>query len=233
MKKIRHSGYLLLNIYKLLYNRFGPRRWWPGDTRLEIIIGAILTQNTAWGNVEKAIANLKKKNLLGVKKLSRISEKRLSVLIRPAGYYNIKAQRIKNFLAFLNNAYSGSIDKMFRTQTSRLRNELLGIKGTGPETADSILLYAGERPVFVVDAYTKRIFSRHGFIKADADYDEIQDFFVKNLPIDAKLFNEFHALIVELGKNLCKSTKPLCDNCPMRRTKNAGRGQRKKRKKGN
>ena len=220
-------------IYNLLYKQFGPRNWWPGDTRLEIIIGAILTQNTAWGNVEKAIANLKKGDLLKVKRLSLIPEKRLAALIRPTGYYNIKAQRIKNFLAFLNNSYSGSINKMFRVQTSQLRDQLLGIKGTGPETADSILLYAGRRPVFVVDAYTRRIFSRHGFIKPDADYGGMQALFVKSLPKDTELFNEFHALIVELGKNLCRSKRPLCDNCPMRRIKNARSSQRKKRKKGN
>ena len=228
MKKIKRTNSLLLDIYKVLYNKFGPRHWWPGDTRLEIIIGAILAQNTAWGNVEKAIANLKRRNVLKVKELSRISKKRLSVLIRPAGYYNIKSQRIKIFLAFLNNAHSGSIDRMFRTETNQLRDELLNIKGMGPETADSILLYAGEKPVFVVDAYTKRIFSRHGFISEDADYKGVQSIFAKNLPINVKLYNEFHALIVELGKNLCRPTKPLCDICPLRRIKNARRIQRKK-----
>ena len=223
MNKTKRANSSLLDIYKLLYNKFGPRHWWPGDTRLEIIIGAILTQNTAWTNVEKAIANLKKKNLLKVKELSRISKKRLSVLIRPAGYYNIKSQRIKFFLAFLNSAYSGSIDRMFKTETSRLRDQLLSVKGIGPETADSILLYAGGKSVFVVDAYTKRIFSRHGFISEDDDYSRVQSFFVRNLPENAKLFNEFHALIVELGKNLCRPKKPLCDICSLRRIKNARR----------
>jgi len=211
----------LLNIYNLLYKKFGPRYWWPGDTRLEVIIGAILTQNTAWGNVEKAIANLKRRGLLRVKGLSRVSERRLAGAIRPAGYYNVKARRIKNFLAFLNTAYKGSITRMFRAQTRRLRSELLNVKGIGPETADSILLYAGERPVFVVDSYTKRIFSRHGYIGKDADYEETQGLFSETLPLDAGLFNEFHALIVELGKNLCRSKKPLCDECPIRGIKNA------------
>jgi len=216
LKKIKKAA-SLLNIYKLLYKNFGPRHWWPGETKLEIIIGAILTQNTAWGNVEKAISNLKKADLLKVKKLSQLPRKRLSMLIKPAGYYNIKSQRVKNFLNFLNTSYNASIDKMFGTKTSRLRQELLDIKGIGPETADSILLYAGQRPVFVVDAYTKRVFSRHSYIQEESSYEEVQGFFVKNLPKDVRLFNEYHALIVELGKNLCKSKKPLCSKCPIRR----------------
>lgn len=222
MKKTkRGKARALLKIYKLLYERFGPRHWWPGDTRLEIIIGAILTQNTAWANVEKAITNLKNARLLKVKGLSRVPKKRLAGLIRPAGYYNIKSQRIKNFLEFLNTAYGGNIKRMFSTETRRLRTELLEVKGIGPETADSILLYAGEKPAFVVDAYTKRIFSRHGFIREDASYEAVQAIFLRHLPEDVRLFNEFHALIVELGKELCKSKKPLCNKCPIRRIRNA------------
>jgi len=220
-KTKRGKAKALLKIYKLLYERFGPRHWWPGDTRLEIIIGAILTQNTAWANVEKAIANLKNARLLKVKGLSRVPKKRLAGLIRPAGYYNIKSQRIKNFLGFLNTAYGGDIKRMFSTETRRLRTELLEVKGIGPETADSILLYAGEKPAFVVDAYTKRIFSRHGFIQGDASYEAAQTIFLRHLPEDVRLFNEFHALIVELGKELCKSKKPLCNKCPIRRIRNA------------
>lgn len=220
MKNKERAGFLL-RVYNLLYKKYGPRHWWPGDTKLEIIIGAILTQNTAWGNVEKAIRNLKKERLLTVKKISRVSGRRLAGLIRPAGYYNIKAGRIKNFLNFLNGAYGGDIGRMFKTKPERLRNELLGINGVGPETADSILLYAGGKPVFVVDAYTKRIFSRHGYIREGADYGEAQSFFLENLPVDRELFNEFHALIVELGKGLCKSKNPLCNTCPLRRIKNA------------
>jgi len=220
LKKKKHTS-SLLKIYRLLYKRFGPRHWWPGETRLEVIIGAILTQNTAWANVEKAIRNLKKEKSLTVKKISGISRKRLSGLIRPAGYYNIKSRRIKNFLSFLNIAYNGDINRMFRTKAGKLRQELLGINGIGPETADSILLYAGRKPVFVVDAYTKRIFSRHGYIEGDEDYEEIQLFFLENLPKDTGLFNEYHALIVETGKHLCRSKKPLCNKCPIRRIKNA------------
>lgn len=213
-KRINRS---LLRIYDSLFARFGPRHWWPGDTRIEIIIGAILTQNTAWANVEKAVRNLKEEKALSVSKLSKIPEKKLARLIRPSGYYNIKAGRIKNFLNFLNTVYGGSINKMFRTDLYRLREELLKVKGIGQETADSILLYAGDKPIFVVDAYTKRAFSRHGFITKDAEYREIQRLFMNNLPKDAGLFNEFHALIVELGKSICKSKKPLCSKCPIRR----------------
>ena len=207
----------LLRIYNLLYARFGPRHWWPGDTKIEIILGAILTQNTAWANVEKAIENLKKEKVLAVNKLSGISEKKLARLIRPSGYYNIKADRIKNFLRFLNTRYQGSIDKMFRSRLYKLREELLAVKGIGRETADSILLYAGDKPIFVVDAYTKRVFSRHGFINKDADYEETQALFMDNLGKNKRLFNEFHALIVELGKFMCKSKKPLCSMCPIQR----------------
>ncbi|MFH1854231.1 MAG: endonuclease III domain-containing protein [Candidatus Omnitrophota bacterium] len=219
MKKTRNA-HQLLNIYNLLFKRFGPRHWWPGNTKLEIIVGAILTQNTAWVNVEKAIFNLKKRKVLNVRRLLSISEDKLSELIRPAGYFNVKAGRLKNFLNFLRTSYGGSINKMFKTETERLRRELLSLNGIGPETADSILLYAGNRPVFVVDAYTKRVFLRHGFISSDATYDDLQSLFMKNLLPEEKLFNEFHALIVELGKNICRSKKPLCDKCPIRRIKN-------------
>ncbi|MBA3052918.1 MAG: endonuclease III domain-containing protein [Candidatus Omnitrophica bacterium] len=207
-------------MYDLLFERFGPRHWWPGKTRLEIIVGAILTQNTAWSNVEKAILNLKKERALNARRLSGMSEKSLAGLIRPAGYFNVKARRIKNFLNFLNASYSGSIGRMFKVDAERLREELLKINGIGPETADSILLYAGHKPVFVVDAYTKRVFSRHGFINDGATYEETQRVFMKNLPVKEKLFNEFHALIVELGKNICRLGKPLCSKCPIRRIKN-------------
>jgi len=213
-KKLNRS---LLIIYDLLYAKFGPRHWWPGDTNLEIILGAILTQNTAWANVEKAIKNIKRAKVLSVSRLSGISEKNLARLIKPSGYYNIKANRIKNFLRFLNARYGGSIDKMFKSRLYKLREELLAVKGIGRETADSILLYAGNKPVFVVDSYTKRVFSRHGLINEDADYEEAQSLFMDNLEKDKGLFNEFHALIVELGKSVCKSKKPLCGMCPIRR----------------
>lgn len=213
-KKLSRS---LLIIYDLLYAKFGPRHWWPGDTKLEVIVGAILTQNTAWANVEKAIKNIKKAKALSVSRLSGIPEKDLARLIRPSGYYNIKANRIKKFLRFLNARYSSSIDKMFRSDLYKLREELLAVKGIGQETADSILLYAGNKPVFVVDSYTKRIFSRHGFIDKDADYGETQSLFMDNLGKNRGLFNEYHALIVELGKSVCKSKKPFCSMCPIQK----------------
>lgn len=213
-KKLTRS---LLTIYDLLYAKFGPRHWWPGDTKIEIIIGAILTQNTSWANVERAIRNIKKERALSVSRLSDISEKKLARLIRPSGYYNIKADRIKKFLRFLNMHHNGSINKMFRSDLYELREKLLSVKGIGQETADSILLYAGNKPVFVVDAYTKRVLSRHGLINEDADYEEMQSLFMSNLKKDERLFNEFHALIVELGKSVCKSRKPLCSMCPIRK----------------
>jgi len=214
-KKISRS---LLIIYDLLYKKFGPRHWWPGETKFEVIIGAILTQNTAWVNVEKAVRNLKKEKALSVSKLCRMPEKKLAGLIRPSGYYNVKANRIKIFLKFLNTRYNSSINRMFKTDLCKLREELLALKGIGQETADSILLYAGNKPVFVIDAYTKRVFSRHGFVSHDQDveYREMQSLFMDNLPEDVRLFNEFHALIVELGKSICKSKKPLCGICPIR-----------------
>ena len=216
----------LLRLYNSLYRKFGPRYWWPGNTRLEIIIGAILTQNTAWTNVEKAIRNLKKERVFAFKTLSAIPEKTLAELIKPSGYYNIKAGRIKNFLKFLNTRYNGSLGRMFGTDLYRLREELLSVKGIGQETADSILLYAGNKPIFVADAYTKRIFSRHGFISKNAEYKEIQSLFMDNLRQDAGLFNEYHALIVELGKSMCRSKKPLCSKCPITEEQNARRSKK-------
>jgi len=204
-----------MRIYKKMYERFGSRHWWPADTPFEVIIGAILTQNTAWSNVEKAIVNLKNQGLTTPKKLYQININFLAQAIRPAGYYNIKAKRLKAFLKFLFQRYNGSLKKMFAVSASNLRKELLQVNGIGPETADSILLYAANKPVFVIDAYTKRIFSRHNFIKPDAAYDQAQRFFTSNLPKDTKLFNEYHALIVELGKNICK-TKPRCEICPIK-----------------
>lgn len=219
----------LLIIYDLLYAKFGSRHWWPGDTKIEIIIGAILTQNTAWVNVEKAINNLKREKALSVSRLSDILEKKLARLIRPSGYYNVKASRIKNFLKFVNIRYGGSINRMFKTDLYKLREELLALNGIGQETADSILLYAGNKPIFVIDAYTKRVFSRHGFISQDAEYKEIQSLFMNNLPENAGLFNEFHALIVELGKSMCKSKEPLCSMCPIRSIRRKQNARRSKK----
>lgn len=202
-------------IYDRLYESFGPQKWWPGDTQLEIIVGAILTQNTSWTNVEKAIGNLKRENLLDVENLKKITTRRLAHLIKPAGYYNIKAKRLKNFIEYLYSFYDGSLKKMFDRDYLRLRAELLSLNGIGQETADSILLYAGNKPIFVVDAYTKRILQRHHLIDKDASYSEIQNLFMDNLKKDVKLFNEYHALLVNLGKNICLK-RPLCELCPLK-----------------
>ncbi|HBR17498.1 MAG: endonuclease [Deltaproteobacteria bacterium RIFCSPLOWO2_12_FULL_43_16] len=205
----------LKKTYKKLFAAFGPQHWWPGDTPFEVIVGAILTQNTAWTNVEKAIRNLKRAKLLIPKKLHDLSHDELAKLIKPAGYFNIKAKRLKHFLNYLFDNYSGSLNRMFKKRTDALRRELLQVNGIGPETADSILLYAGNHPVFVVDAYTKRIFSRHQIIKIDADYHDVQALFMKSLPHDVRMFNEYHALIVKIGKDFCRNKKPLCSKCPL------------------
>jgi len=207
-------------IYQRLYKAFGPQNWWPGEDSLEIIAGAILTQNTAWTNVEKAIRNLKEQGLLSARGLRDVPLEDLAKAIRSAGYFNEKAKKLKAFIDFLFINYGGSVKRMFKKETHLLRQELLEIKGIGRETADSILLYAGNRAVFVVDAYTRRILSRLQLISEKADYQEIQQLFMQNLPLDAQLFNEFHALFVRLGKDICKKTKPDCGRCPLKKVSN-------------
>jgi endonuclease III related protein len=202
-------------IYQKLHSFFGNQRWWPADNNFEVMVGAILTQNTNWLNVEKAITNLKKHKLLEPAKLYRLKVKRLALLIRPAGYYNIKAERLRSFLEFFISRYGANIKKMSKTDTNYLRKELLSVKGIGPETADSMLLYALDKPVFVVDAYTKRILLRHCLIDEAAGYDKIQNLFMKNLKLGVQLFNEYHALLVRLGKDFCLKNKPKCDICPL------------------
>jgi len=204
----------LTEIYELLYEAFGPQHWWPGETPFEVMTGAILTQNTSWTNVEKAIANLKSAGRLSPEALHRIELSRLAELIRPAGYYNIKAKRLKNFLEWLFDSYDGNLAHLESVATNRLREELLAITGIGRETADSILLYALERPIFVVDAYTARITVRHGLIEPDADYEQLRELFEANLPQDTRLFNEYHALLVRTGKEFCRP-KARCPGCPL------------------
>lgn len=201
--------------YQELHKSYGPQGWWPADTRLECILGAILTQNTSWKNVEKAMENLKRENLISVGKLKLITADELAGLIRPSGYYNQKALKIKNFITFAVRNYSGSLEKMFGEDKSVLRKKLLGIKGIGPETADSIMLYAGEIPVFVVDAYTYRVLSRHGLVPEETTYGEIQELFTDSLPEDADVFNEYHALLVKVGKEHCRKRSPKCNGCPL------------------
>jgi endonuclease-3 related protein len=200
--------------YDALYRCFGAQGWWPADTGLECILGTILTQNTAWKNVEKALENLKKIGLISIGKLALISTEALAELIRPSGYFNQKAVKVKNFIRFLTEDYDGDLQKMFEEDTEKLREKLLSIRGIGPETADSIILYAGKKPIFVVDAYTRRILSRHALMPEDATYGEIQEIFMDSLDTDAKLFNEYHALLVKLGKEHCKKS-PICEGCPL------------------
>lgn len=209
------SKNILPVIYQRLYQQFGPQQWWPAQTEFEVIVGAILTQNTNWGNVERAIANLKKENVLSPREMLKLSELELAYLIRPAGYFNVKARRLKNFLNFFFQEYRGSVARLKQEKTEVLREKLLSINGIGPETADSILLYALDKPVFVVDAYTKRIFSRHKIVAPAADYHSVQETFTKELKADRKTYNEYHALIVRLGKEHCR-TKPDCAGCPLR-----------------
>ncbi len=204
----------LVEIYELLFSRFGEQGWWPGDGRFEVIVGAILTQNTNWGNVEKAIVNLKAAGVLDAEKLYRLEVGRLAELIRPAGYFNVKAKRLKNFLDWLFENYDGRLSEVEKVGTAQLRGELLGVKGVGPETADSILLYAFGREVFVIDAYTARVAIRHGLIDAGAGYEELQYLFESNLSCDVKMFNEYHALLVRVGKEFCRP-KARCAGCPL------------------
>jgi endonuclease-3 related protein len=203
-------------IYKKLYSYFGPQSWWPAQSPFEVMVGAILTQNTNWSNVEKAMRNLKKEKLLSAYKLAKVSRNKLGRLIKSAGYYNIKARRLNSFLKFFLADYRGSIKRMSLEDTQGLRARLLSVNGIGQETADSILLYALNRPIFVIDAYTKRIFSRHHFIKDNEDYGKVQALFMDNLKSNSKLFNEYHALLVRLGKEFCLKSNPRCKECPLR-----------------
>jgi endonuclease-3 related protein len=201
-------------MHQLLLHHFGPQKWWPGETPLEVMVGAVLTQNTNWTNVENAIRNLNAKGLLSLKALNAISTQALAEEIRPAGYFNIKAKRLKNLVRFIFERYNGSLKGLFNEAIGSLREGLLSVNGVGPETADSILLYALERPVFVVDTYTHRILLRHGMADEQMTYHELQEVFVDHLPEDLGLFNEFHALIVRAGKEYCKK-RPLCSDCPL------------------
>jgi endonuclease-3 related protein len=204
----------LVAIHERLEERFGDLHWWPADDPFEVMVGAILTQNTAWTNVEKAIAALKKKGLLDPYKISGVSEAELAELIRPSGYYHLKTARLKALVKFFTEGYAGSVEEMQKEKLPVLREKLLGVWGVGPETADSILLYACEKPIFVIDAYTRRILTRHRLIPENLDYDEIQALFMQNLPPAVPLFKQYHALIVNTGKNFCRK-QPDCSGCPL------------------
>jgi len=238
----------LRSTFRLLSRHFGPQRWWPGDTPFEVCVGAILTQNTAWTNVEKAIANLRRAGVLSPRKMRTLPHAKLAALIRPAGYFNVKARRLRSFLDFLHEQFRDDLRMMFQMPTAALREKLLSVNGIGPETADSILLYAGGHESFVVDAYTKRIIVRHGWTQRDPDYHEVKKLFERALtkaelpttnhqsPIAlptahkssgmsaasechsprTRIFNEYHALIVAVGKHYCRSREPRCEACPLR-----------------
>ncbi len=209
MKKI------LKRMYSLLERHYGPTHWWPGDTPFEIAIGAILTQNTAWTNVEKAISNLKEEQLLHPVSMLSVSVERLETAIRPSGYYRQKARRLRTFCEYLASNYDNDMQRMAGQPLETLRDELLGLNGIGPETADDILLYACEKPMFVVDTYTRRILSRHAMVSEEIGYNALQTLFHEHLPSDVTLFKEYHGLIVYTGKDYCRRS-PRCEECPLR-----------------
>jgi len=235
----------ILEYYRALLARFGPQNWWPAQSRFEVIVGAYLTQNTNWANVEKAIANLRRARAMGLEAMRDLPLKKLEQLIRPSGYFRQKAQRLKTFIAFLDKQYSGSLEGMFAQPKEKVRAELLELNGVGPETADSILLYAGNHPVFVVDAYTRRILERHRITTPKTGYEEIRRLIEDAListesgsllvqqpaadprhPVSrmsraartdlAQHYNEFHALIVRIGNQFCRAT-PNCEGCPLKK----------------
>ncbi len=219
-----------MSIYNKLQSHFTPQHWWPvtkeGELtpkyhknielnekqQLEVCFGAILTQNTNWKNVEKAIVELNRNDLIDVNKIHKIDAKKLALLIKSSGYHNQKAKKLKNFCGFLLKNYNGKLKLLFKNNVNELRKKLLSVNGIGPETADSIILYASKKPIFVIDAYTKRIMSRIGY--KEKTYEELQNLFMHNISNNEKLFNEYHALLVELGKNICKK-EPLCEKCPI------------------
>ena len=209
---------LLGRIYRRLFSFFGPQHWWPGETPFEVAVGAILTQNTSWSNASAAILELKRRKLLNPMKLERLPRRRLAGIIRSSGYFNQKAKRLKVFVRHLNREHGGNMERMRAVPAGRLRAQLLSLWGIGPETADSILLYALGKPLFVVDAYTKRILARHGLISWDASYEQMQNLFYSAMGQGRgriASYNEYHALIVETGKRFCRA-RPDCFSCPLR-----------------
>jgi endonuclease III related protein len=202
----------VVDAFNRLLAAYGRQHWWPGDSPFEVIVGAILTQQTAWANVEKALANLRWVGALSTDGIRAASEDDLAVVIRPSGFYRGKARKLKAFVALLDDRFGGNLDSLLAAPGDELRAALLATHGIGPETADSILLYAADRPYFVIDAYTRRIFSRLGLTPADDTYGAWQRLFTRELPPDAALFNEYHALIVEHAKRTCR-TVPLCQRC--------------------
>jgi endonuclease III related protein len=209
--------------FNSLFTALGPQHWWPGKTQFEVIVGAILTQNTSWKNVELALANLQGAGVFTPTAVARVHVRSLQALIRPSGYFRQKARALKAFVQFLQVEYRGSLKRMFATPTIELREKLLRVWGIGPETADAILLYAGQHPVFVVDAYTKRITARHGWIGDKAKYEEVRWMFERQFPGDVERFKEFHGLIVSVGKSWCRKQVADCEKCPLGRYLEEGR----------
>ena len=211
----RENPFDPMRVYDRLHAAFGPQRWWPADSALEMMVGAILTQNTAWVNVEKAMERLKTEGALRWPVLHEVALERLAEWIRPSGYFNLKARRLRALTTFIAEAYGGRLEAMLAESAGRLREGLLGVWGIGPETADSIILYAAGRPVFVVDAYTRRMMERHGWLQGGEPYDEVAARFSRPLPTEAALYNEFHALVVRLAKRHCFARNPDCEGCPL------------------
>ena len=212
---LRPTGGDLRRVYRRLLRRFGPAGWWPAESPFEVCLGAILTQNTAWRNVETALGELRARGLLSWEGLRAVPVARLARLLRSSGTYNVKARRVRTFLDFLGREYGGRAEALAGERASVLRQKLLAVKGIGPETADSIVLYAAGGAVFVVDAYTRRVFSRLGLLQGDEPYDDVQAFFTSRLPADAALFNDYHAQVVRLAKDVCRP-RPRCEACPLR-----------------
>ena len=215
---IMEKNRLIHEIYDRLFEFFGPQRWWPGETVEEIIIGAVLTQNTSWKNVEKAIRNLKQNNALSLKAITNLPRQTLAELIKPSGYFNIKEKRLRSVAEYLAPFSGNNFKHLRKSPLADVRRELLNVHGVGRETADSILLYSLERPIFVVDAYTLRFGKRHGLFEEKSAYDEVRILFENALGEDIPKFNEYHALIVMLGKDYCRK-RPRCGECPLAKKK--------------
>lgn len=214
-KQQKNMNHQLMRYYEKMLEHFGPRGWWPGETTLEICIGAILTQSVSWKNVAKALQNLKNKGLLDIDQLYQSPIEQIEQCIHPTLYYRMKAKKIKAFINHMVHHHEGCFEHLFGQSINQLREELLGIYGIGQETADSMILYAAEKPIFVVDAYTRRIFSRIGLFAEDITYHEMQQFFMNHLEADTPLYNEYHALIVGVGNGFCANKKPKCTFCPL------------------
>lgn len=206
---------ILLEIYEKLFSHYGPQYWWPAKSDFEMMVGAILTQNTSWSNVKKTLEVLESEKILEASKLHQMSPEELAPFLKSAGYFNLKANRLKALVHFLMEAYEADLEKMKGGSLRFLREQLLSVKGIGPETADSILLYGLGKSIFVIDQYTYRVLSRHFLIPEESDYESMQEMMMQNLPEDLELYKEYHALIVKVGNEFCKP-KPRCEQCPLK-----------------